>query len=188
MFIILFVGLYFRWSEKENSSQNHSLFYRERWSCYGTEKLSRLKCNGSTLVLMKLHERWKIKCELCILPYSLVENMFWYMFLVHDLVMFGICTYLYGCKYHHELCYKAPTSGMGVMELWCYTCYVFMLVFFRAGDHCKYRNEQSYNAPWKYFFLTTTFLVVGVIEHQGWSSPKGESFVTDLVKIPCNKT
>jgi len=41
----------------------------------------------------------------------------WYMFLVHVLVMFGICTYVYGCKYRHELCYKAPISGIGVMLL-----------------------------------------------------------------------
>lgn len=67
---------------------------------------------------------------LCILPYSLVEQMFWYMFflyvfgtrflymfLVHVLVTFGICTYVYGCKYTHELCYNSPISGMDVMEL-----------------------------------------------------------------------
>ena len=29
----------------------------------------------------------------------------------------GLCIYVYGCKYHHELCYKAPITGMGVMLL-----------------------------------------------------------------------
>ena len=29
----------------------------------------------------------------------------------------SICIYVYGCKYQHELCYKAPISGMGVMSL-----------------------------------------------------------------------
>jgi len=30
---------------------------------------------------------------------------------------FCLCTYLYGCKYHYELCFKAPISGMGVISL-----------------------------------------------------------------------
>jgi len=28
---------------------------------------------------------------------------------------FGICIYVYGCKYRHEICYKAPISSMAVM-------------------------------------------------------------------------
>jgi len=52
-------------------------------------------------------------------------KQFWYgvlvyvlvYFLVHVLVMFGICTYVYGCKYYHELCYKSPISSMGDMSL-----------------------------------------------------------------------
>jgi len=30
-------------------------------------------------------------------------------------------------------------------------------------------------------------MVIGFVEHQGRISPKGEGFVTTLVKIPCNK-
>jgi len=37
--------------------------------------------------LLKPHGKWWIGCGLCILPYSLVERMFWYMCLVHVLVM-----------------------------------------------------------------------------------------------------
>ena len=66
---------------------------------------------------MKLHGRWRIKCGLCILPCLPVEaKQFWYGVLVHVLAMFGICTYVHGCKYNHELCYKDPISGMGVMH------------------------------------------------------------------------
>jgi len=42
--------------------------------------------------------------------------MSWHMFSY----IFGdvsICTYVYGCKYHHEISYKAPISSMGVMLL-----------------------------------------------------------------------
>ena len=39
-------------------------------------------------------------------------------------ICFGIFTYVYGCKYHHELCYKAPINDMGVMFLWFLCCYV----------------------------------------------------------------
>jgi len=54
----------------------------------------------------------------------------WYMFLVVVFVMFGRCTYVCGCKYCHEICYKTPISGMGVMIL---CCYVVMLVSFSIG-------------------------------------------------------
>jgi len=37
----------------------------------------------------------------------------------------------------------------------------------------------------KYVLLLTALLVIGVIEHRGWCSPKGEGFVTSLVKNPC---
>jgi len=37
------------------------------------------------------------------------------------------------------------------------------------------------------FFLLVVLLVVGVIKHQEWYSPKGEGYVTTLVKIPHNK-
>jgi len=58
------------------------------------------------------------------------EQMFWYLFLVHVLVMFGICTYVYGCKYLNELCYKAPISGMChvIMMLYSLCCHVGLLL------------------------------------------------------------
>jgi len=73
-----------------------------------------------------LHGIWQIRCGLCICPCFPVEaKPFWYGVLVYVLayalvyllVMFGIFTYVYGCKYYHELCYRAPISGMGVMSL-----------------------------------------------------------------------
>ena len=137
MLIVWFTSFYCRWSQKENSSENRSAFCRERCYCFGTKQSSRLKYNGSTLGPMKLHGRWQIKfCLLSFLIRWLCKFFgicLWYMFLVHVLGMLGICTYVYGCKYHHELSYKAPIRGMGVMSLWCYTCYVVMLVFFSPG-------------------------------------------------------
>ena len=49
--------------------------------------------------------------------------------------MFGICfdnvlVYVYGCKYQHELSYKAPIGGMGVMLLWLLYYNVVMKFFF----------------------------------------------------------
>jgi len=76
MLITWLTGLNYSWNEKDNSTQNDNLYCRERWSCLGTEKLSRLRSNGITLGLMKLHQRLRIKCRLYILPYLLVEQMF----------------------------------------------------------------------------------------------------------------
>lgn len=43
--------------------------------------------------------------------------------LVYVLVWcFGICTYIYGCKYCHELCYKSLISDMNVMQLCLLSC------------------------------------------------------------------
>jgi len=39
-------------------------------------------------------------------------------------ICFGICIYVCGCKYLHELCYKYPISSMGVMSLWLSCCYL----------------------------------------------------------------
>jgi len=38
----------------------------------------------------------------------------------------AICIYVYGCKYCHELCYKSPLRGMGVLLL-LLCCHVTML-------------------------------------------------------------
>jgi len=37
------------------------------------------------------------------------------------------------------------------------------------------------------FFFLIVLLILGVIEHRGRFPPKGESSVTTLIKIPCNK-
>jgi len=42
-----------------------------------------------------------------------------------------------------------------------------------------------YKAPWEYDLFSGVLLVIGVFEHQGWCSPKGEDSVTALVKNPC---
>ena len=70
----------------------------------------------------------------------------------------GICTYVYGCKYHHELCYKAPISSMGVMLLWLLYSHVVMMFCFEQVFHCKYCNELSYKAPWEVCFVFNSFI------------------------------
>jgi len=59
---------------------------------------------------------------------------------------------------------------------------------FQEGDHCKYCIELSYKAPSTVYTFLQQLVVIGVVEHQGWSSSKGEGFVITLVKIPCNKS
>jgi len=49
--------------------------------------------------------------------FQLRQNHFGMMFNICFWYMFTICTYVYGYKYHHELCYKSPISDMGVMSL-----------------------------------------------------------------------
>ena len=113
----------------ENSSWSLNVYCIKRCSCSITKKVRRLRCNGSTLGPMKLHERWWIRCGLCILQcMSVEEKQFWYGVLVyvlvyvfvHVLVMFCICRYVDGCKYLHELCYKSLISDMNVMSLCCH--------------------------------------------------------------------
>ena len=55
-------------------------------------------------------------------------------------VDFFICTYVYGCKYCHELSYKAPISGMGVMSL---CCHVIMLLCWFAFNRVIIVNTAS---------------------------------------------
>jgi len=55
-------------------------------------------------------------------------------------------------------------------------------------DHCKYYNELSYKAPSIVCFTYNSLAIIGVVEHQGRCSPKGEGSVTIVVKIPCNKS
>jgi len=112
-------------------------------------------------------------------PIRWLSEFFWHMFWCD---VFGICTYLYGCKYCHELCYKAPISGMGVMSLWLSCWFAFQHV-----DHYKYCKELSYKSPWAVCFAFSSLVVVGVIQHRGRCSPKGEGSVTTLVKFHVNK-
>jgi len=76
-----------------------------------------------------------MKCRgLCILHCLSVEAKdFWYIYV-----------FMYGCycKYHNEICYKSPISGMVVIFL-CLSC-----LFFFQKVHCKYCIELSYKDPW----------------------------------------
>ena len=124
MLIMLFICLYCRWSKKDNSSQNFSAYFNRSNSCSGIEPLRNLKCNGSTFSLMKLHGRWWIRCGSCILHYLPVKAKnfcfgVWYMFGICFGDVFGIRTYVYGCKYHHGLIYKALIISMDVI----WSCY-----------------------------------------------------------------
>jgi len=49
-------------------------------------------------------------------------------------------------------------------------------------------NIMSYviNLYGQYVLFSVVLLVIGVIEHRGWCSPKGEGTVITLLKIPCN--
>jgi len=46
-------------------------------------------------------------------------KQFWYdvgyMLGICFVDFFVICTYVYGCRYHHDLSYKAPINNMVVM-------------------------------------------------------------------------
>lgn len=53
--------------------QTLSVYCRKRCSCSKTEKLRKLKYNGSILGLMKLHGICQIRFKLCFLPCFLVE-------------------------------------------------------------------------------------------------------------------
>ena len=152
MLIMWLTGLYCRWRQMDNSNWSLSVYCREIFSCSGTEKSSKLKCNGSTLGPMKLHGRWQIRCGLCILPYSLVEWMFWYVFLVHVLAMFGIV----------HMYMDVNTTRRYVIKIqwvvWVSCHYDFILVMLlcwfvsQQDDHCKYCNELSYKTPWAVCF------------------------------------
>ena len=104
-----------------------------------------------------------------------VWYMFWWCFDICFDVMFGhMYLYVYGCKYRHEICYKAPISGMGFMLLWCYIFHVTDWFALQQVDNCKYCNELSYKDPRVVCFLFSGFsLGICVIEHWGWCPPRG---------------
>ena len=137
MLIMWLIGLYCKWSQKENSSRNLSTFCSERCSCSRIDQSIKLKCSGSTLGLTKLHGRWLIICELCIILYSLVE---W--------VYFGICfnVVFWFCLYMHM--YVVNTTSSCVIELqevvWCswYVGYIF-----NKWIWCKCCIELCFTSP-----------------------------------------
>jgi len=63
-----------------------------------------------------------------------------------------------------------------------------MVVMFSLRSHYKYCNELGYKSLWGSMFqFLVVLLVIGVIEEQGWCSPKGECYVITLDKNTCNK-
>ena len=121
MLLMWLIGLYYRCRQKENFNRNLNAICNEKNSCFRTKRLSKLKCNGSSLGPIMLRGKWLIICGLCILHYFLVkENEFWYM----HIFIYGYCF-----KYDNELCYKFPISDTVVILL-CLSCLFCFLVGF----------------------------------------------------------
>ena len=55
-----------------------------------------------------------ILCLVYVLIYALVYDLVYVLVYIFGNV--SICTHVYGCKYHNELCYEAPLCDMGVMS------------------------------------------------------------------------
>ena len=92
MLIMWLTGLYCRWNQMENYSRSLNVYCKKRCSCSRSEQLSKLKCNGMNLSSMKLHGRWHIRCQLCILPcLSFEAKKLWYGGVVYALWWCGIC-------------------------------------------------------------------------------------------------
>ena len=98
-----------------------------------------------------------------------------------DVVIF---TYVYGCKYRHELSYKAPISSMGVMSLCCYDVGLpfSRVIIVNTASRYVIKLHGQYVCfsvvllrSWRGLTLRTVF-------------SKGGGYVTALVKIPCNKS
>jgi len=71
----------------ENSRQSLNVYCRKRCLCSKTEKLSKVKCNGSNLRSMR---RWKTRCGLCMPPCLPVEEKeFWHG------VYYGVLVYVW---------------------------------------------------------------------------------------------
>ena len=90
-----------------------------------------------------------------------------------------ICGY---CKYHNELCYKAPVCGMIVIWSCCHDVFLLSRSFI-VNTATSYFIKLHVH----YVLCSVVFLVIGVIEHRGRCSPKGEGSITTQVKIPCKK-
>ena len=82
-----------------------------------------------------------------------------------------ICRY---CKYHNELCYKAPICSM-------LSCCHDVLILSKSFI-LNTATNRVIKLHGQYVFISIVMLVIGVIEHRGWCSPFS---VTTLVKIPC---
>ena len=83
-----------------------------------------------------------------------------------------ICDY---CKYCNELCYKAPLCGMVVI----WSCFhdVFLLsMSFIVNTPMRYVIKIHR----KYVSFSILLLVIGVIGHREWCSPRGENYVTSF--------
>ena len=91
-----------------------------------------------------------------------------------------ICGY---CKYYNELCYKAPVCG--IIVIWS-CCHDVLLV--RKSFIVNTTMSFVINFHGQYVSFSAVLLVIGVTEQWGWCSPKGEGYVTTMVKIPCNKS
>jgi len=101
----------------------------------------------------------------------------WYFGISFDDV--GLCTYVYGCKYHHELCYKDPLCSIMLL-----CCHVGLLL----SRLIIVNIELSYKFALIVYFAYNNVVVIGIFEHQGRFSLKGEGSLTTLVKIPWNKS
>lgn len=102
----------------------------------------------------------------------------------HHIILFAgwanahICICICGyCKYLNELCYKALVCSM------LSSCHDFFILsrYFIVNT----ATSCVINLYGEYVLFSVALLVIGVIQHWGWCSPKGEGSVTTLVNIPC---
>lgn len=75
------------------------------------------------------------------------------------------------CKYHNDLCYKAPLNGIFVM---------FQEMVIVNAKTCSIINIHRKNV-----LILEVLLVISVIEGRGWFSTKGEGSIITLVKNTC---
>jgi len=105
--------------------------------------------------------------------------------------MFGICfadilifvyVYVYGCKYHHEVRYKAPISGMVFIFSCCHD--VFLLSrFFIVNTAMSYVIKL--HRQYVFFLVVLLRSWCGLTPRMAFL---GGVSVTTLVKSSCNKS
>ena len=133
MLIMWLTGMYCRWNQKKNSSRNIRILQRKMFMLWN-QAIEQVKVKW--MHFGPDEATWEMAYYMWAMHPSLFvgwENVLIYVLVYVLMWCFGICTYVYGCKYFHEICYKTPISGMGVMSLWFSCCYVVMLVLFLAG-------------------------------------------------------